>query len=218
MSLSLAGLTALACLAPLGWIALKLRHARRLARERDTAFAALNTALQARHALALHLVRICGGYLVLESPLLEAVALSRYYAMQARSVLAHTKTETDLCWALARLLVAAEAHPELASHPRLRTVVRQVATAEDRAAAARDAYNARAEALGRAISGPLGNLVARPSDVEGAHLFELDPTVARESMMTLLTPRSAPPTPSPTPRAASAPRPVAPLASVAFGT
>jgi hypothetical protein len=216
VAFSTAGLAALACLAPAGWIALKARRVRVLARVRDVAFAALNETLQARHELTLELVRLCSGYLVLEAPLLEAVALSRYYAMQARSVLAHTKTETDLCWALARLLLAAEAHPELASHPRLRGVVRQVAEAEDRAAAARDAYNARAEALGRAIAGPVGHLLARPSDVEAAHTFELDPTVARESMMALLTPRPEPATPRPSP--VPAPRRATPLASVAFGT
>lgn len=209
---TLAGLAALAVLAPTGTIVLMMRRVRRLARERDAAFDALTSALHARHELTLHLVRICSGYLVLETPLLEAVALSRYYAMQARTVLAHTKTETDLCWALGRLLLAAEEHPELANHPRLRTVVRQVATAEDRAAAARVAYNVRAEALGRALAGALGRLLARPSDLEGAHPFELDPTVARESMMALLAPRSIPTPPAPGPRHAM------PLASVAFGT
>lgn len=214
MALSLAALAPLACLAPAGWIVLKARRLRALARARDAAFAELTAPLHDRHALTLHLVRLCSGYLVLEAPLLEAVALSRYYAMQARTVLAHTKTETDLCWALARLLLAAEAHPELASHPRLRAVVRQVAESEDRAAAAREAYNARAKALGGAIAGPLGRLLARPSDLEGAHPFELDPTVAREAMMALLTPRPAPAAPYPAPAA----RPAAPLASVAFGT
>jgi hypothetical protein len=215
--LSVPALAALAVLSLGGTAALLALRLRRLARDRDAAFAALVRALDLRHELTLHLVRICSGYLVLETPLLEAVALSRYYAMQARTVLAHTKTETDLCWALARLLLAAEDHPELATHPRLRMVVRQVASAEDLAAGARNAYNARAEALGRAIAGPLGRLLARSSDAERAHLFELDPTVARESMMSLLSPRAMPPVPS-TPAPTREPRRVVPLASVAFGT
>lgn len=208
------GLAGVAAVTSAGALALRYRSVRRLARARDAAFDRLVAALDGRHVLTLHLVRICSGYLVLEAPVLEAVALARYYAMQARTVLARTKTETDLCWALGRLMLAAEGHPELASHPRLRTVVRQVAAAEDRAAAARAAYNAASEALAAAVRGPLGRVLGRLAGVEAPLPFELDPTVAREAMMALLTPRPAPGAPD-----AAAPRPVAPpLASVAFGT
>jgi hypothetical protein len=200
----------LGALAAAGWLILRYRALRKLARERNAAFEALAEALAVRHELTLELVRLASGYLVLEAPLLEAVALSRYYAMQARSVLARTKTETDLCWALARLMLAAEGHPELTSHPRFLEAVREVAAAEDQAAALRERYNAAAEALARALKGPSGAVLGRVAHVDGAQLFELDPTVARQAMMTLLTPRQ--------PETPDRPlHPVPPLASVAFG-
>lgn len=212
----LAGLVAAAAA---GWLIFTVRALRLRLRGREAAFHALTDALARRHAHTLDLVRLASGYLLLEAPLLEAVALARYYAMQARTVLARTRTETDLSWALARLMLAAESHTELAGHPQFRALAAQVVQAEDEAAAARTAFNERTAALARSCTGPLARVVCHALHGAAWDHFDLDPTVAREAMMTLLKPRPAPdaavPEGSGTP--VPGPAPVRSVASVAFG-
>lgn len=202
-----------------GWLTLRVRALRVKLRGREAAFHDLTNALERRHDHTLDLVRLASGYLVLEAPLLEAVALARYYAMQARTVLARTRTETDLSWALARLMLAAEARPELAGHPQFRALAGEVIRAEDEAAAARTAFNERTATLARTCTGPLSRLVCRLLHGGSWDQFDLDPTVAREAMMTLLQPRPAPDAAAPdgagTPVSGTAP--VRSVASVAFG-
>jgi len=213
------GLTALA-----GWPAYRALSLHRGIRGRADAFEALTEALSERHAHTLDLVRLASGYLMVDGPLLETVALARYYAMQARTVLARTRTETDLSWALARLMLAAQSQKELSGHPRFKALARGVKAAEDRAAAARTVFNDRTAALARAAGSPLGRVLTRGMGAGPWDQFELDPTVAREAMMTLLKPR---PTPPPAPEgapvavsgaAASTAQSVPSVASVAFGT
>jgi hypothetical protein len=213
-------LAGLAAAAAAGWLVYRMRALRGRLRERQAAFRALTDALERRHTHTLELVRLASGYLVLEAPLLEAVALARYYAMQARTVLARTRTETDLSWALARLMLAAEARPELAGHPQFRGLARAVMQAEDEAAAARTAFNDRTAALARSCGGALGRWLCHLMHAGAREPFDLDPTVAREAMMTLLKPR---PTPDAVAAAGSGtaapgPKPVRSVASVAFGT
>lgn len=182
----------------------RLAHIRR---ERDIALANLEAALHRRQDLTLDLMQLCDGH-PLEQPLLEAVALSRAYAMQARTVLAKTKTETDLCWALARLMLAAEADPQLARDDRFVTAVGAVIEAENLAAAAREAYNRHVMRMEAALSHPHVRLLARLLHISSGQMFELDPRVAREAMMSLLGPNASPS------RHGSG---VPPMTSVAFG-
>lgn len=208
--------------AAVGWLAYRTLALRRGIRGRVEAFETLTEALTERHAHTLDLVRLASGYLMVDGPLLETVALSRYYAMQARTVLARTRTETDLSWALARLMLAAQSQSELSGHPRFKALARAIVAAEDRAAAARERFNDRTRALARAAGSPLGRVLARGLAAGPLDPFDLDPTVAREAMMTLLKPR---PTLEPggaegAPVAVSdaTQRPVPSVASVAFGT
>lgn len=211
-------LAGLVVAAAAGWLLLTVRALRLRLKGREASFHDLTEALEHRHAHTLELVRLASGYLVLEAPLLEAVALARYYAMQARTVLARTRTETDLSWALARLMLAAEAHPELAGHPRFRTLAGEVVHDEDEAAVARTRFNERTAALARSCGGPFRRALCHALHEGPWDQFDLDPTVAREAMMTLLKPRPAPEG-TPDGREAPAPGrvPVRSVASVAFG-
>jgi hypothetical protein len=211
-------LAGVAAVAAAGWVIYVVRRLRLGLQGREAAFDALTDALARRHAHTLDLVRLASGYLVLEAPLLEAVALARYYAMQARTVLARTRTETDLSWALARLMLAADAHPELAGHPRFRSLAEAVIQAEDEAAAARTAFNDRTAAMARSCGGPLGRWLCHLMHSGAWDQFDLDPTVAREAMMTLLRPRPMPAAAAPE-GGGTAPgrKPVRSVASVAFG-
>ncbi len=157
----------------------------RRVRRRDEAMEKLCRALRDRQELALELTALCTGAM-LDEPLVEAVALSRCHAMQARSVLAKTKCETDLCWALARLMSAAEAHDHLRDHARFAQTVEALSRAEDLAATATMIYNAEVEALDMALKGPISRTLATLFGIVPGQLFELDPKVARESMMALM--------------------------------
>lgn len=158
----------------------------RRVQRRDEAMERLCRALHDRQELALDLTGLCSGPSMLETPLVEAVALSRCHAMQARSVLAKTKCETDLCWALARLMSAAESHEQLREHARFAQTAEALARAEDLAATATMAYNAEVEALDAALKGPVSRTLATLFGIVPGQLFELDPKVARESMMALM--------------------------------
>lgn len=171
------------------WGATNYMKLQRLQAAREHALADLASALHERQDLTLDLVRFCGDYLVPEKTLIEAVALSRSYAMQARTVLARTKTETDLCWALARLLLAAENHPELLAQPRYADLTRRLAEAENRATQARNTYNHAVEELDAFLHGPSMRPLAHALHVIAGQPFELDPKIAREAMMTMLNPR-----------------------------
>lgn len=211
-------LAGVAAVAAAGWVIWSMvRRLRAGLQGREATFQALTDALARRHAHTLELVRLAGGYLVVETALLEAVALARYYAMQSRTVLARTRTETDLSWALARLMLAADAHPGLAGHPQFRSLARAVAQAEDEAAQARTAFNARTAALARSCGGPLGRRLGHLMHSGAWDPFDLDPTVAREAMMTLLKPRPMPVAAAAQGATGPGPRPVRSVASVAFG-
>lgn len=171
------------------WGATNYMKLQRLQAAREHALADLATALHERQDLTLELVRLCADYLVPEKTLIEAVALSRSYAMQARTVLARTKTETDLCWALARLLLAAESHAELLAQPRFSELTTQLAESENHATQARNAYNRSVEELEDFLHGPSMRPVAHTLHMIAGQPFELDPKIAREAMMTMLAPR-----------------------------
>lgn len=170
------------------WLLYAYIKLHRLCIARDQAFSDLSDALHRRQDLTLDLVQLCSGYLVLESPLIEAVALSRSYAMQARTPLAKAKTETDLCWALARLILVTADHQDLAGHPRLGELIEALGVAENDAAAAKARYNREVARLQDAISHADAGLLATLFHIGAGSLFELDPKVAREAMMTMLAP------------------------------
>ncbi|MBI5137508.1 MAG: LemA family protein [Nitrospirae bacterium] len=173
----------------------RLTRVRAIVRRRDQARERLYNTLRERQELTVLLVELCVGYLVMERPLVEAVALSRSSAMQARTVLARNKTETDLCWALARLLAAAEGHADLMHHPRFRWAATELAALEDNAARATLAYNAQVEALNQVLASPVGGVAARLLGARPGEAFELDPKLAREAMMTLMASGPAHPAP-----------------------
>ncbi|MDH5527033.1 MAG: LemA family protein [Nitrospirota bacterium] len=195
------------------WGATNFMKLQRLQATRDHALANLAAALHERQDLTLELVRFCASYLVPEKTLIEAVALSRSYAMQARTVLARTKTETDLCWALARLLLAAENHPELLSQPRYSELLTGLGESENQATQARNEYNRAVEELEDFLHGPSMRPLAHTLHMIAGQPFELDPKIAREAMMTMLTPRRA----TGAPEGAELAQPMLPkVASVAF--
>ena len=188
---------------------LTLRKLHRLDRERNQALVSLAAVLRERQEVTLNLVSLCSGYLVMETRLIEAVVLSRYHAMQACSILARAKTETDLCWALARLTLAAEDHPSLAHHPDYRGGLEALKTVEREAVRATTAYNTCVERMDRELTRGVGSLAAPFSGVAPMAPFELDLALAREAMAMQLAPETESPWNAPVPAPLS-------TASVAF--
>lgn len=177
-----------AVLAAVCWLLYAYTRLHRLCTARDQAFSDLSDALHQRQDLTLELVQLCSGYLVLENPLIEAVALSRSYAMQAKTSLAKAKTETDLCWALARLILVTADHQDLAGNPRLDELIESLGDSENKAAAAKTRYNRQIARLEEALSHTDTGMLATLFHIGAGTLFELDPKVAREAMMTMLAP------------------------------
>ncbi len=167
-------------------------------------FERLCRALHDRQELVLELMT-CGPP-TLDESILEALVLARYQAMQARTVLARTKCETDLCWALARLIAVLESHADLSAESRLVAVTEELSRVENRAAAATVAYNRCVERLCVALENPLNRGIVTVLGMTVVPPFELDPKVARESMMVLMSRESLDATPS------------MPVGSIAFAT
>ena len=167
-------------------IVLRLNWIKAGCQRRDAHLESLYDALRERQELTLELVNSCSGRLPDEADLVEAVALSRCHAMQARTVLAKTKTETDLCWALARLLAAAEQDHELSGRQSFNDLLLALEAVENRAARATNAYNAEVAALKSAMHKPWTAAVARMAQLDAGFDFALDPRLAREAMMSLI--------------------------------
>jgi LemA protein len=116
------------------------------------AFAQIDVQLKRRYDLIPNLVETAKAYMAHERQTLEAVIAARQTAVRAAERAATqpgqpeamrglASAEAGLAGALARLLVVAEAYPELKANRNLRAVQEELASTENRVAFARQAYN-----------------------------------------------------------------------------
>lgn len=145
--------------------------------------------LKERLALAPRVVSIATLYYPWNDPLLTAVRNARQEALKATAVMDRTHREADLSWALGRLMSAMEHRGELARHADFAAVGRELIQVENAAGAAVAAYNREAEALGRQLGRILPGAAARVTHQVGVEPFDLDPGLAREGTMALLSAR-----------------------------
>ena len=116
------------------------------------AFAQIDVQLKRRYDLIPNLVETAKGYMAHERQTLEAVIAARQTAVRAAERAAAqpgqpeamrglATAEAGLGGALGRLLVVAEAYPELKANQNLLALQEELASAENRVAFARQAYN-----------------------------------------------------------------------------
>lgn len=115
------------------------------------AWAQIDVQLQRRHDLIPNIVEVAKGYLSHEAKTLESVITARNQAMQARqsvnqhldssSVKELSGAEGNLGGALSRLMVVAEAYPDLKANTTMIQLSEELTSTENKVAFARQAYN-----------------------------------------------------------------------------
>jgi len=181
----------LCALAALGGLLMGSAWAGTAAQVRRTrkAWLRVQRTLKERLSVAPRVVSIATLYFPWNDPLLTAVRNARQEALKATTVVERTHREADLSWALGRLMVAMERRGELARHADFAAVNRELVQVENAAAAAVAAYNREAEKLEGQLGRILPGAAARMTHQVGVEPFDLDPRLAREGTMALLTAR-----------------------------
>jgi LemA protein len=105
-------------------------------------WADIDVNLKRRYDLIDNLVAIVRGYAAHEKQTLTDIAALRSKASTSSDVANRAANENRLTSALGRLLVIAEAYPDLKASMNFADLSSQLRTTEDRIAAAREAYNA----------------------------------------------------------------------------
>jgi LemA protein len=116
------------------------------------AFGQIDVQLKRRHDLIPNLVEVARRYLAHEAATLEAVTRARGAAVgaaaaareqpaSAQAVLALGAAEHELSGTLGRLMLVAEAYPELKADATMRSLSEELTSTENRVGFARQAYN-----------------------------------------------------------------------------
>jgi LemA protein len=156
------------------------------------AFAQIDVQLTRRYDLIPNLVEVAKGYLKHERETLEAVIQARAAAVGG---LAAAKSrpgddaamaqlgsaESGLAGALSRLMVVAEAYPDLKANQNMMQLTEEMASTENRIAFARQAYNDSVMAYNNKREVFPSNLVAGLFNFAHAALLEITEPAKREA-------------------------------------
>ena len=134
------------------WAVAVYNRLRGLRNRVENAWAQIDVQLKRRYELIPNLVEVARGYLQHESSTLQAVAQARSQAVQASESLRHaartspelaalSAAEQQLGSSLGRLMVVAEAYPELKADAQMQSLSEEIASTENRIGFARQAYN-----------------------------------------------------------------------------
>ena len=137
----------------------RLVRLRALVRE---AWSGITVQLRRRADLIPNLVSSVKGYATHERELLEAVTAARGAAVGAKSVGETAQADAALSGMLGRLMVVAEAYPQLKADANFRQLQDELAQTEDELAGARRYYNATVRDLNSAIQSFPAVVVAAP--------------------------------------------------------
>ena len=153
----------------------KLRESVRMA------WAQIDVLLKRRHDLIPNLVNTVKGYAAHESGTLEAVVKARNAAVAASGSPAdRAKLEGALGGALRRLMVVAEAYPELRANANFSSLQSELANTENQISTHRQAYNGIVATYNAAVMSFPANLIAGMFGFTPQPFFELQDVAERE--------------------------------------
>jgi len=149
------------------------------------AFAQIDVQLKRRYDLIPNLVETAKGYLKHESGTLEAVTQARNLAQSAGTRAAANPgdpasmkelagAEAGLTGALGRLMVVAEAYPDLKANQNMMQLTEELTSTENKVAFARQAYNDSVMAYNTKREVFPTNIVAGMFQFDLAELFEIE--------------------------------------------
>lgn len=106
----------------------------------------IDVQLRLRHDLVPRLIELVSGYAEHEQTVLEAVAVRRNSALEARDPERVETAENSLAAGMGELLALAERHPGLKASGQFHATVDELSAIEDELQAAREIHNANARA------------------------------------------------------------------------
>ncbi len=156
------------------------------------AFAQIDVQLTRRHDLIPNLVEVAKGYLKHERETLEAVIQARAAAVsglaaakaqpgEGAAMAQLGSAESGLAGALSRLMVVAEAYPDLKANQNMAQLSEELSSTENRVAFARQAYNDSVMAYNNRREVFPANLVAGIFNFAAAALLEITEPAKREA-------------------------------------
>lgn len=142
------------------------------------AFSGITVQLRRRADLIPNLVETVKGYATHERETLDAVTASRGAAVSGGSVAATAAADAQMTGLLGRLMVVAEAYPELKADANFRQLQGELSSIEGELQSARRYYNATARDLNTSIATFPAVLIAGPMGFKEEPYYEdADPAI-----------------------------------------
>ena len=140
----------------------------------DNAWSQVDVQLRRRYDLIPNLVATVNAYASHESETLGAVVRARDGARSSATIEEQGKAESALTEAIRRLLVVAEAYPELRSVERFAELQEQLAKTEDKISVSRHIYNDTTLNYNDAVTTFPSNLIAHLAGLSVRDYFEAE--------------------------------------------
>lgn len=158
----------------------------------ENAFSQIDVQLKRRHDLIPNLVNVAKGYMTHEKETLEAVIQARNLAVSATSAAAAkpgdeaamgqlSSAESNLNGALGRLLMVAEAYPDLKANENMLSLQEELTSTENKVSFARQAYNDAVTVYNTTREQFPANVLAGMFGFDEARLFVVDEEAEREA-------------------------------------
>ena len=147
--------------------------------EVNNSWAQVQNVLQRRNDLIPNLVATVKAYAAHEKEVFTQIAEARAKLAGARTPAQVAEADSKLESALARLLVIAEAYPELKANQNFAHLQDELAGTENRIAVERQRYNDAVRDYNQRIKRFPTNVVARTFNFDHHDYFEADPTAQR---------------------------------------
>lgn len=146
----------------------------------DEAWSGIDVQLKRRHDLIPNLVQSVKGYAAHERELLQRVTETRTRAIQATGPAQAGPAESALSSLLGRLMVVAEAYPQLRASENFLALQQEIASTETQIAASRRIYNGNAQSYNTKIQIFPNSVIASTFSFTARDYFELDSAAERE--------------------------------------
>lgn len=159
---------------PALWVIANYNRFARLRQHIEESWSDIDVELKRRYELIPNLVETVKGYARHEREVFERVTTMRQQAMAShRSVADQGNDESSLMLSVKQLFAVAEAYPQLQADARFLSLQQELATTEDRIAAARRFFNGNVRELNTLCQTFPTNLLAGMFGFEPANYFEL---------------------------------------------
>jgi LemA protein len=169
------------CVVLVAWFVTAYNGLVRLRNHVQEAWAQIDVQLKRRHDLIPNIVETVKGYAAHEKETLESVIAARGAAVAARGPDAQAAAEAGLTGALGRLMLLAEAYPNLKADANFRQLQEELAATENKIGFARQYYNEQVNRYNTRLQSIPDNIVAGMFNFTAEPFFEIENKTEREA-------------------------------------